>query len=97
MNNQTAASLINKNVLIFQNYLLNLHTILNSSLMTNCNNFQANCHNVLKLTGFIEECGQNVLKICQSRENSTPWKKVSSRKRSKSLDNENLAKRVKLY
>ena len=95
MDNQTAVSIINKNIIIFQNYLLYLHTILNHATMTNCNNFQAQCHNIIKMTSFIEECGQNVLKVCQSRENYTPWKKVPSRKRTKSHDQEN-TKRAKL-
>ena len=95
MDNQTAVSIINKNIIIFQNYLLYLHTILNHATMTNCNNFQAQCHNIIKMTSFIEECGQNVLKICQSHENYTPWKKVPSRKSTKSHDQEN-TKRTKL-
>ena len=85
MDNQAAFSLIDKNILIFQNYLLNLHTILNTTAIGRAD-FQHECQNVIKMANFIEECGFNILRVCQSHQNYTPWKKVPFRKRTRNQD-----------
>ena len=80
MDQKTAHALIEKNMFVFQKYLFNLHNIWNSAVF-GYSNFQDTCQNVAKMTKVIEECAQNISKICQAHENHVPWQQVPSKRR----------------
>ena len=87
MDQKTAHALIEKNMFVFQKHLFNLHNMWNSAVLGYCS-FQDACQNVAKMTKVIEECAQNISKICQSHESHVPWQKVPSKRRKQASSQE---------